>query len=305
MAQIIFVHGIANEQYSADYLERGWRDQVAGGLRAAGNNDLADRVSRDRSLDGAIDSRMAFYGNLFLEPGSQGGAASLKTPDEAQSAETLAAEWLENVAARAKSEDDSRDAKRAIAAAQQDREGAQGKGAVTRWAFNALSRVPFFAEATFGAAQFIERALTQVVRYLEDPKIRPTAQRRVLDLLDENTRVLIGHSLGSIVAWEALHYSDHNVRLFLTIGSPLGLRRIVYPKLWPQPPVFPKRADRWVNVADPEDFIASEPQLDKLFPGGEGRFFGTWRVHNGASPHTAEFYLGKKEIGEEIARALS
>jgi pimeloyl-ACP methyl ester carboxylesterase len=305
MPEIVFVHGIANEQFSADRLEEEWRPQLAGGLRASGHNDLADRVVRDRSLPGAIDCRMAFYGNMFLKPGAQGGSGGWQSAEEEQMAEALAMDWLENIATRASNAQDQADATRALAAAQPAGEGAQGLGHATGVVFNAVSRVPFFAQGVFGAAAFVNGALKQVVRYLEDPKIRPAARRTVLDLLGPETRILIAHSLGSVVAWEALHYAPHQVRLFLTIGSPLGLRRIVYPKLWPQPPVYPKRADRWVNVADRNDFIAAETHLESMFPGGNGRFVGTWTVDNGSSPHNAQFYLGKEEIGDEIAAALS
>jgi hypothetical protein len=100
MSEVIFVHGIANEQLSADWLEASWKLQLAGGLRAAGFRDLGDRVARDRSLPGAIDCRMAFYGNLFLKPGGQGAGETLHEPKHLQLADELAAEWLENVASR-------------------------------------------------------------------------------------------------------------------------------------------------------------------------------------------------------------
>lgn len=304
MSEIVFVHGIANEQLSADLLESGWRAQLAGGLRSAGRHDLADRVSRDRSLPGAIDCRMAFYGNLFLRRGAQGVEPFPETSDDSEVAELLALEWLANVAERARTAEDREEAARALAATDIARQGAQGKGAVARVVFNALARVPFFAEVAFGtAATFVEQALSQVTRYLRDPHIRPTAQRTVLDLLGPETRVLIAHSLGSVVAYEALNYAENRVRLFVTIGSPLGMGRIVYPNIWPQPPTFPRLVDRWVNIADREDFIACDRNLDPLF-GNTGRIEGAWTVDNGASPHDAQFYLGKKEIGEAIATAL-
>jgi len=214
VAEIVFVHGIANEQSSADLLEGSWKAQTAGGLRAAGFPELADRVSRDRSLPGAIDCRMAFYGNLFLKPGGQGAGEELSDPRYLQLADELAMEWLENVASRATLDEDRWDAARVVTTEQGSEEGAQGTGALIGRAFNALSRVPYFAEATFGSAAFVKRALRQVVLYLEDPHIRPAAQGRVRDLLGPETRVLIGHSLGSVVAWEALHYATDKVPLF-------------------------------------------------------------------------------------------
>ena len=45
------------------------------------------------------------------------------------------------------------------------------------------------------------RALTQTTLYLTEPEIREKAQRAVLDLIDEKTEIVIGHSLGSVVAY--------------------------------------------------------------------------------------------------------
>src|SRR5437762_336624 len=48
MAAIVLVHGIAQEQRSADSLEKDWIPDLAGGIRKAGFSDLADRLGRDR-----------------------------------------------------------------------------------------------------------------------------------------------------------------------------------------------------------------------------------------------------------------
>ena len=302
MAEIVFVHGIANEQLGADMLESAWRAQLAGGMRVAGHRDLADRVVRDRSAPEALDARMAFYGYLFLERGQQGA----DTGELGAEAQALAAEWLRNVAERSRDAEERDEASRAIASSSTE-DVAQGTGAVAGGLIRGLTRVSWFADPIFGATAFVHKALRQVTRYLQDPHIRPKAQELVLDLIGPETRVIIAHSLGTVVAWEALHRRPASLPLFLTLGSPLGLRHVIYDKLWPHPPTFPPGVERWVNVADRDDFIASEPNLAKLFPrskGAIGQFDGTWTVDNGASPHNAEFYLGKEMIGEAVARAF-
>ncbi|MFD4433484.1 hypothetical protein [Nocardia sp. NPDC058497] len=45
----------------------------------------------------------------------------------------------------------------------------------------------------------------------------------------------MGRPLGSVVAYDAMHLSDHPAAL-ITLGSPLGLQGVVYPRLRPQPP---------------------------------------------------------------------
>ena len=96
---------------------------------------------------------------------------------------------------------------------------------------------------------------------------------------------------------------DQPLPLFITLGSPLGLDTIIYPKLRPQPPSFPVKVKRWLNVADKDDYIAAEPNITNLFKGGipPGAVFeGGYTVDNGAEPHSSDFYLSKVEVGRPI-----
>ena len=142
------------------------------------------------------------------------------------------------------------------------------------------------------AEKFVRRSLAQVTRYLTDDAIRAAAQKAVLDLIDPDTKIVISHSLGTVVAYEAVHHLDRPLPLLVTLGSPLGLDTIIYPRLCPQPPTFPVQVRRWVNVADTDDFIAAEPDLAALFSAGipEGATFeGGYTVDNGAQPHSGTF----------------
>jgi hypothetical protein len=119
--------------------------------------------------------------------------------------------------------------------------------------------------------------------------------------------VVLGHSLGSVVAYEVVRQLDQPLPLFVTLGSPLGLETIIYQKLEPQPPGFPPQVGRWVNVADRDDFIAAEPDLTAMFSGGMppgATFQGGYTVDNGAEPHKAGFYLTKVEVGLPIGQTL-
>ena len=302
MAQIVFVHGIANEQFTAIYLEKQWRDQLAGAVGLARpNSDLARRIA-DESTPGGITCRMAAYGHLFLKPGIQG--VDQQALAENPLAERLAEIWLGNVAERSRDEDDKDEALRAWQQARTDGRVAQGTGAAAGWAIRHLTGVRWFAKPSFGIATFFERALDQVTSYLESPQIRPRAQEAVLDLIGPETRVIIAHSLGTVVAWEALQRRTErpNIPLFVTLGSPLGLRNVIYDSLTPQPQTFPPKVERWVNIADRDDMVAADPNLGPLFPGG--KIEGAWTPDNGAEPHNAIFYLGKKMLGEAVAKAL-
>lgn len=111
------------------------------------------------------------------------------------------------------------------------------------------------------AQRFVIRSLVQVTRYLREPRVRDAVQARVAEQIDESTRVLIGHSLGSVIAFEAACRPGRPLPLLVTLGSPLGLRTIVYDRLRPQPPRFPEQVSRWVNVSADDDLVAVVPDL--------------------------------------------
>ncbi len=306
MASIVLIHGIANEQGSADTLEAEWLPALAGGVRTAGFGGLADRLWRQGPVAGGIDTRMAFYGDLFLVPGAMGDH-EIESVDP-QLEEQLAREWLERAAKRSASVPD-----REVAAAElQYLTGApdeQGVRSAARSTISSVARVGIFARLGMAFAErFAVKALRQVTAYFGSEQVRSTALARVESLIDDHTQIIIGHSLGSCIAFEAAHRLTRPLPLLLTVGSPLGLRTIVYEKLRPQPPAYPPRVGHWVNIADRNDVVAAEPDLFTMFgqtlPDG-ARFNGSWTVENGAEPHRAGFYLTKALVGAAVAEVFS
>jgi hypothetical protein len=240
VAVIVLIHGIAQEQRSADSLEAEWLPALAGGLRAGGYGDLADRIWRAQGGPGGIETRMAFYGDCFLQLGVQGSGSGELTPEAERLAEQLARALLERAAADATSPQDRHVAQIELADLDDTVGQAQGPRSVTRSAAASLARLRWFAPYGMAFAQrFVDRTLVQVSRYFTDPQIRAYAQEQVARLVRADTRVLVGHSLGSVIAYEAAHRMMRPLPLLITLGSPLGLRTIVYERLWPQPPGFP------------------------------------------------------------------
>ncbi len=309
MAEIVLVHGIDQQQQSSDKLESAWLPALAGGARGAGFTDVADRIWRTTGTPGSIDTRMAFYGSLFLSPGQQGDEPAAYTSDEAQFAQALAFEWLKHVAERATKPKTQETGERELAYVSQQMGTEQGAGSVIRSAIGSLARISWFAPFGMGFAErFVNRSLAQVTRYLTDGAIRSAALESVFKLIGPETKVLIGHSLGSVIAYEAAHLMHQPLPLLLTLGSPLGLQTIIYQRLQPQPPGFPPLVRRWVNIADRDDFIAAEPDLGGLFSTGiptRASFEGGYTVDNGAEPHNSDFYLGKAQVGREIGKVFS
>ena len=305
MTRIVLVHGIGQEQQSAETLEAAWVPALAGGVRIAGHPDIAGRLWRD-ARPGSVESRMAFYGDLFRSPGQMGAEQRIRdlTAEQRELAEALALEWLGQAQARAASEEDRAEAGRQLRALDGDTSGQQGVKAAGRGPLNGLARLRWFTPAGMWLAQtFAERALVQVTRYLTEEPLREEVQQRVAALIGPDTVALISHSLGSVVAFEAAHRLERELPLLLTLGSPLGLRNVVYDKL-PQPRAVPATTRRWVNLADRDDLVAAVPNLASRFADPHGVLESDWTLDNGAEPHRAESYLHARQTGEAAAAVL-
>ncbi|OHV05263.1 hypothetical protein [Mycobacterium talmoniae] len=303
MATIVLVHGIAQEQSSAADLEDEWLPSLAGGLENAKFGSLADRLRA-----GDFDARMAFYGDIFLTADHQGLEPDQLTADEQLIAEELALDLLRS-AAESENQSDAGEARlelEILTAEADDAQGALKTMAVS--AAGVLDHIPWFGRGALAAGSAVNRTLAQVTRYLNEPAIHDHAIAQVNHHLRPETRVVIGHSLGSVVAYDTLRARPSNqpVPLLVTLGSPLGLSAISK-RLKPQPPAFPAAVRRWVNIAAPDDVVAARRDLHPVFdrdrPHG-AVFEKTWRVENGSKPHQVNFYLTKKSCGSAVADAL-
>ncbi|GAA3208398.1 hypothetical protein GCM10020256_04840 [Streptomyces thermocoprophilus] len=150
--------------------------------------------------------------------------------------------------------------------------------APVRWGIGRL-----VARRAHGAAPGVRDRLAEllsrlVVATLQDTDAytsRPARRRAVRETVAEavrgsGARVLVAHSLGTVVAYETLHaYPDLELDLLLTLGSPLGLPALMR-KLEPEPVdgrgARPPGVRRWVNIADVGDLVAVPPRLGDAFP---------------------------------------
>jgi hypothetical protein len=285
MARILIVHGISN-QYGGDMeLRSAWFPALADGLLRAGA-ELELRPD---------DCFCPFYGDLFRPSGHLGGGrfanADLAGLSEDER-DLIASIW------------------RAAAAADPDVPAPEAFS-------DPLARAPRFAERALVAlakSKFLARAfplrffgdLRQIVRYFDDPVLREVVQERVTRRIGPETRIVIGHSLGSVVAYEALGARPEGVTLFVSLGSPLGIRNAVFDKLVPGPGpdgigLWPGRLERWLNVAATGDIVAAQKRLAPLF----GDRVEDHLIDSGWDAHSSTRYLNTAAAGAAIAEALS
>jgi pimeloyl-ACP methyl ester carboxylesterase len=143
--------------------------------------------------------------------------------------------------------------------------------------------------------------LPQVRRYVRDDKVRADVMDRILDHLPTHGDiVLIGHSLGSVIAIDLLDHlpSDLRVRRFITIGSPAALRALHEgsDRLLKKFPYG--RVDDWSNFFSVRDVVTAGRGLASTFPGAQD--FELTSVHG----HGADLYLSDPAVARLVADTL-
>jgi len=119
---------------------------------------------------------------------------------------------------------------------------------------------------------FIAVCFREVARYLAADDAPAQAREHVAaTIADRRARVVIAHSLGSVVAYEALHaHPGLQIDLLVTLGSPLALPGAVFDRLHPPPSSGigrrPANVRRWVNISDHGDPIAILRPFTTYFP---------------------------------------
>lgn len=259
---------------------------------------LMDGLTRGTSPTAAVaapDVAMAFYGDLFRPPGSflTVGEPPLDASDvlPGLEQELLAAWWA------AAAEVDDR-------VAPPDADTLISTPQWVQRALMQLSNSRYFAGV---ALRLMVADLKQVARYLSDRKVRQAARARVTALVHTDTRVVVAHSLGSVVAYEALcALPEHGVRAFVTLGSPLGIANLVFNRLEPAPEegrgAWPGGDNLvWTNVVDEGDVVALVKDLRPFF----GKQLRHVQVRNGAKAHAVVRYLTDALTGAAIGKGLA
>jgi hypothetical protein len=289
MAGIVGLHGIAQQFRGGYQLGRVWYDAVRDGLTAAGRRSVAEALV-------PTDVRVAFFGDLFRPPGTMAGR---EPPFSASDLSTgLERDLLTLLYDAVVAQDPSLGVP----------EGAMPVGrAAVQVMLDRLMRSATFARV---AQRALIGNLKQVSSFLANPTIKRNVLARVREQMSDDTRVVIGHSLGSVVAYEYLcHDVPVSVELLVTLGSPLGIPHVVFDRLTPSPNggvgTWPGQVTAWVNVADPNDIVALRKDLAPLFARTVPRQTLTDRmVDNGGEPHAVAGYLNSRQTGSALGDVL-
>jgi hypothetical protein len=293
--KVALLHGIGQRFLGDEQIVSQWLPALNGGLHEAGYRAVTPE-----------DCGAVFYGAIFRPSGKRGE----ESPSSSIAHED---EWLAEMLVALQAEAAARSEVNRVAA---DPKGENptirppGDDAATRArtphtmqaVLRELSKSRFISK--LGPQRFLLGDLREVRMFLLDGAIKASVLERCERVVGPDTRVLVAHSLGSVVGYELLcRHPDWRIDTFVTIGSPLGIRSLVFDALTPRPEGgkgrFPN-VGRWINIADMGDIVALQKQLAPFFGPVEDVL-----VYNGWESHSATRYLTARETGEAIGAALA
>lgn len=290
--RMILVHGINQEGKSEEKILEEWIPMLAKHFAGAAD-DLLARLSR-------IDA--VFYGDLLArlaEKPAQAMAVAQGVDDGSDDFDLFAKDALAEMGIKLGATAEQ------YANEMDEVAVTQGAGAHKKWV-KAVARVVERISPLKGMIAL--RVLAQAHAYIRNANTAIEVDKLVRPLFeDDEPAIIVSHSLGTIVAYKVLRAFAKEGRprkcpLFVTLGSPLGID--VVRKSFSPPRNRPGDVARWVNGADPEDFVALRPALtaDNFGPGVDRNISD---IENGYDdPHSIAGYLADKRVAEEFRKAL-
>ncbi|MFT4137295.1 hypothetical protein [Microbacterium sp.] len=235
MATVVGVHGIFQYKYHSnpDVLAGIWRDALA-----------AAAVPADEFM-------LAYYSPALHTVTAMGGPS---LDDLSPTEHALMVEWLKQVGVP----------------------DAVAQGPVTGWLRDGVDWLIRSGRAAGATHAMVGSVLAEIATYTSTT--HPEPRRNVHALVGEviraqQPRVVVAHSLGSVVAYETLWAEpDLDVPLLVTVGSPLALTNAFYDSFVPPAAIAhtrPPGVQRWVNFADVGDLVAVPKHLSNYFTGIE------------------------------------
>lgn len=285
---VVYIHGINNKPV-ASVLKCQW-DSALFGAAMGDRTRMAYWVNRSRYPVPSSESCAAKDGLPTVEsgPGSRGLAAeALDTGPELSDPQRQLMARLEQRLLQPVSEEAGPSAKLLPLPA-----------GMRRWIVRQISRL----------------FLKDVRDFFFDATERERMEKSLLDRLQVGGGpfIVIGHSQGSMIAYQVLRKLQKqqcDVRLFLTLGSPLGLQEVqdMLVKLEPDRPLaVPDCVDRWLNVAERLDPVALDTDLSNDY----GQNPRGIRIDNisrlkinpewESNPHSGTGYLSIDEVRQAV-----
>ncbi|MGW9173703.1 alpha/beta fold hydrolase [Streptomyces decoyicus] len=130
------------------------------------------------------------------------------------------------------------------------------------------------------------------------PAMRAVVKEQ-LDGLDGGPLVVVGHSLGTIVAYEVLMEQAREVELLVTVGSPLAIAEVQ--DHLARPPAVPAGVAAWRNASDLRDLVALDHTLRPEYA-PEERVTDLLVTNDSSNHHGISEYLAQHEVRAPVQR---
>jgi hypothetical protein len=162
-----------------------------------------------------------------------------------------------------------------------------------------LSAIPGFQQAALHAF------LREPSAYISNLLARRKIKRVVAETIRPNS-IVVGHSLGSVVAYEVLReltWPDGEVPLLVTLGSPLGVKTI---RNALEPTSWPSQVKAWFNARDARDIVSMFGLGPDAFRLDRGEIENPPPVlNNGTDSHSITGYLEVPIVAKRIMKGIS
>jgi hypothetical protein len=168
-----------------------------------------------------------------------------------------------------------------------------------------VAAIDLYVPGASGAGVALTTA--DVFQYLNIPSIKDPIEAGVRKAMAPNVEsVVVGHSLGSVVAYNLLRWDGPalgwRVPVFITVGSPLGVTAI-------RKALKPARrlpcVGAWYNARDKDDIVALYPLDDQHFPLRPPIENSSHVVNGTPNQHGIRGYLSDAEVARRIHEALT
>jgi hypothetical protein len=286
--KLLLVHGRAQQGLNPDTLRAQWMATLAQGAAASG-----------LTIPSTIDVAFPFYGDKLDDFTRQYGIPL--TSDMQARGTALQDEFLVFQAAFAEAVRQQA----GITDAQVDAEygpNPQPRGPLNLAWVQAILRA--IDKNSPGMNQKALEAFTRdVFLYTTRPGVRDEIDRIVAAKLTDQPTVVIGHSLGSVVAYSVLTTDRRalQVPLLVTVGSPLAVRAI---RDQFRPLRSPAPVAAWYNAYDPRDVVALYPLDANNFP-VQPPVINNGNIENSTdNRHGIVGYLNDPEVAKRVVGAF-
>jgi len=288
--KLLLVHGIAQGGKNASDLQKTWIETLQKGYQAAGIDYPRSLTVEFPYYGDALDARVA-NSNLPMPK-----EISPKGDDGFSPYEKFVSDSLQEMQKSAGIPD-------AEVATEAGPVPAAEKG-IQNWRLTqAIARL-IDRRFTPAASYTIENFLREVYVYLSDRNTTRAINAIVADKLTDEPTVVVGHSLGSVVAYRVLLEQSNKVKLrrYITVGSPLGIKAISS-----QLGVlkYPPGELLWYNAFDQRDIVALNPLQDPYFKTNPAITNYNQVRNQTDNRHGIVGYLNDSTVARNIAEALA